>query len=500
VPGAGTPLRVRSGLGWTAAQSWGTQLLSLAVFVVLARLVSPAAFGVVAMANVFVQLMQIAVDQGLTSALVQRDELEDDHLHTAFWMNTGAGAFLTLAGMAAAGPIAALYGEPALVPVLRILSFGFLITSLGAVHEALLTRGLRFKALAARSLSASVLGGVAGIGVALWRPGPEALVVQALTGSAVGAALLWLNSGWRPRLRFSRERYRDIAAFGGSVLGMRLMNFLSRRSDDLLIGFFLGAAALGYYAIAYKILKVFVDMFTKIVSRVALPALSRMQAEPERLREAVARAVQLSGFVAFPVFVACGVLAGQIVPVVFGPHWLPSIPVMRVLVWMGVLQAVVLILQQAMVASGHPGRAFRFMMVNTALTLAAFGVGVKYGIVAVALAYTVTAYATSPWYFALVHRTLGVSPGVLAARLRTPAIAAVALAVCAGGVVRLVAGQLSPAATLALGAGAGAAAYLAVAGALEWRAVAEFRRRRHASRRVQASRPADAGDPAPAPR
>lgn len=471
------------GLLWTAANSWSVQAINLGVFVLLARLLEPSAFGLVAMAGVFVHIFNILVDQGLPSALIQREELEPEHSDTAFWLVLCFGCVLTAAGILLSHPIARAFRTPELQPIVALLAWNFLIHAFSSVQQALLSRAFQFKLLALRSFGAAVVGGAVAVVLALMGFGPRALVAQVLATSLAGVVLLWSVAGWRPRLRFSRRHARELLGFGVNVVGIRLLNATSRRSDDLLIGYFLGPVALGYYTIAYKIFKVMVEVFTKIVSRVALPAFASVQADHARASAMFCQAVKLSSLLSFPMFVGVGVLAPELVPVMFGERWMASVPVMQVLSLMGMLQAVHLVTNQAIIGMGRPGWAFRFLLVTTVLSVGAFVLVVPWGIVAVAAAYTAVGYLLFPVYLSMLRRLLGLAFGTFFRQLRSAVVGCLGMGAAmlavqhfAGPVLR--SADAPRALLIAAAAAAGALVYVALVLRLEPAILGRWRRPR----------------------
>jgi PST family polysaccharide transporter len=193
---AATELRAAAarGVGWSALQASASRLLSAVVFVLLARLLEPDAFGVVAVASVFVAFMTVLVDQGFSQALVQRPSLDREHLDTAFWANLAASAVVVALVVGAAGPVADLFDEPDLAPILRALSLALVASALGGVPTALLRRRLAFASLALRGLLSVAAGGVAGVAAALAGFGAWSLVIQLVVQAGVETAVVWSAS------------------------------------------------------------------------------------------------------------------------------------------------------------------------------------------------------------------------------------------------------------------------------------------------------------------
>ncbi len=390
--------KAAQGVFWSVIQKWGRAGISVVTFIILSRLLDPEAFGLVALATVFTTFVEIFLDQGFSAAIVQRAELEPDHLDTAFWINILTGLFMTVGGIAASGLIAGFFDEPRLAPVLRLLSITFLISALSSTQVAILQRRLAFKSLAVRSLTATTVGGVVGLGMAFTGFGVWSLVGQDIASGLAGVVVLWRSSDWRPGLNVSARHYKEMFTFGVSVVGNNALNILLRRSDDLLIGYYLGPTLLGFYTIGYQLLLVIIRLVTEVTNTVAFPAFSRLQREPERMRRAFYSVTQYTSLLAFPIFIGLAVLAPELVPAFFGEKWAPSIPVMQILAMIGILQSVFFFNASVIRASGKPLWEFGIMLLNTVFNVLGFLVAVRSGrgIVAVAASFVIVSYLVAP--------------------------------------------------------------------------------------------------------
>lgn len=395
---------------WGLAQKWGYHAVRLLVFVVLARLLDPASFGVVALAGVFVLLGEMLVDQGFADALVQRTAVGPAHLDSAFWASFAIGVMLTAGCVLFAGPLAAVFDEPRLAPVLRALGPVLLITSLSRTHEALLRRELAFKRIAKISLASVAVGGAAGLWLAMLGYGVWALVAQLLVQRLVQLPCLWFSVAWRPRLRFSLPHFRALARFGVNVVGINLLNVANRQADHLLIGYFLGSTALGYYTVGYRLIRILLDLLPQAIMPVAFSAFSRLKAEPVRLREAFYEATRVMALGAFPAFCGLALLAPAVTEVVFGPQWAPSASVMQVLTAIAALQSISLLCPAALKALGRPQWVLLITAANAVANVAAFAIAVHWGIVAVAAAYAVRGYLLWPLTWTALDRLVSLSP------------------------------------------------------------------------------------------
>lgn len=401
--------RAIRGAMWSAVEKWGAQIASTAIFLLLARLLGTKAFGLIALASVFLAFMQIFLDQGFAQAIVQRDELEPEHLDTAFWTSVLTGVLFVLLVFAGAGWVAVFYKEPSLAPIIRWMSLSFLFSGLSSVQTALLQRNMQFKVLAARSLVATVACGIAGIGAAFLGMGVWSLVVKEIVFGFSGAVLLWGTSSWRPGFHFSVPHFKDLFAFGIHIIGFNFLAFFNQRSDDLLIGYFLGAVALGYYSVAYRLLLIMINLLASVTAQVALPAFSRLQKDKERMRNAFYRVTRYTSLVSFPAFLGMAALAPELIQVMFGNKWLLSVPVMQVLALIGILQSVQYFTGTVILAMNKPLWRLRVMLLLTIINTIGFAIAVRWGINAVAISYVVCGYAFSPVYLILVQKLIGIN-------------------------------------------------------------------------------------------
>jgi len=450
--------RAARGLGWSLVERWGNEFLAIGIFAVLSRQLEPQAFGLVALAGVVIDFLRRVVDGGFAEAVVQRGELDQEHLDTAFWTGLVTGAVLAAVLVALAGPIAAAFGEPELAPVLRWLSLAFVVRGLSSTQQALLIRSLRFRQLAARTLVAELAAGTVAISLALAGYGVWALVGQSLAAGAFGVLTLWSVSRWRPGLAFRWRHFRELSLFGANIVGFKLLNVISQRADAFLIGSFLGTVALGYYSVAIRIFHAITKILTGVMNAVAFPVFSRLQGEPERMRRAFYEATQLTSLVTLPAFLGLAAIAPDAIPFAFGAQWEPSVPVMRVLAGVGILQSLTQFNGSVLKAVGKPSWRLGIAVLQTAATCLAIFAVVRSGITAVAIASLAVGVALYPLGFWAVRRTIGVEPGRYAAQFAGPLLAA-ALCVAAALGARLAAESLAVPLRIALAMAAGAAAY-----------------------------------------
>jgi O-antigen/teichoic acid export membrane protein len=396
--------KAAKGIVWSVVQKWGREGLSFITFTILARLLAPDAFGLVTLAYVYIEFIEIFMDIGFSAAIVQRTDLEREHLNTAFWMTVSVGAVIALSTVAAAGSIATLFSEPRLASVLKWLSIDFILTSLSNTQMAILQRDLAFKSLAARSMAARITGGIAGVSMAVAGFGVWSLVGQKLVSGAAGVIVLWRASDWQPGFKVSKEHYKDLFNFGVSVAGNNILKNLTQHSDDFLIGYFLGPTLLGYYTIGYKLLLIVIRLVTGIINAVAFPTFSRLQQNPKKLLKGFYKVTQYTSLLAFPVFMGLAILAPQLVPALFGSQWTPSVPVMQVLALIGILQSVTAFNGSVLRASGKPSWELGIMSLTAVCSVIGFLLSVHWGIVAVATSYVIVGYLLAPVSYLAIRK------------------------------------------------------------------------------------------------
>ena len=385
-----------TGLIWSIIQNSGTQVFSLIIFLLLARLLTPETFGLIALANVFLAFVKIFLDQGFAKALIQRENIEPEHLDAAFWSQVGCGILLTTITFLSAGLVSEAFDQPKLIPVLQSLSLIFVFNSVIQVHNALLNRKFAFKISAMRSLLSTIISGVVGIVMAFAGYGVWSLVALNLTAVIVSVFVLWGTVDWRPHLRFSVKHFKELYSFGVYLLASKFIKFFEKRTDNLLIGYFLGEVALGYYAIAYRILEVMTDLLVKTVDKVALPTFSRLQTEPESFRQLFYKVTQFTSLIAFPTYFGVIIFAPELIVTLFGDKWIPATEAMQILSLEGILLAVTRFHNSVLMSMGKPSWIVRIHILNAVINSIACLIAVRWGITAVALAYVISSYLVFP--------------------------------------------------------------------------------------------------------
>ena len=422
--------QVFRGIAWKIASQLVRQGSRAIVAIILARLLAPHDFGLAAMVVVLSGLVLIFSDLALGAALVQRRNLTEKDRSTVFWTSLVAGVVFTLVGVGCSGLVADFYGEPGVQPLFAALSLSFFITALATVQSALLTREMDFRSLELRQIAGTLVGAVVGITAAVMGLGAWAIIAQQLTIACVSTILLWRFCEWKPRFRYSWASFRDLGAFGGRVFGTRLLFYANRSADVLLIGRFLGAAAVGAYSIAYSVILFPFNQIAGPIQEVLYPAFSKMQDDPGRMAAVWIGVNRVVGAVTIPSLVGLVIVAPDFVTVILGNKWDAAVPVMQILAWVGLLQSLQRLNSSILEARNRTKTLFRYSIIVLVASLVGFIGGLHWGIVGVAIGYAISSTIVEPYYSWLTARALDTSLWTFVRGLSGVVIASAVMGVC----------------------------------------------------------------------
>jgi teichuronic acid exporter len=333
---AGLRSRSIAALGWSAIDVAGRQGIQFVVMLILARLLSPAEFGLLGMLSLFIALASSFVDSGFGSALIQRKEITEADKSSVFLFNAAMGALMALTISSAAPWIAGFYREPILLPLTRLMALNLFIGSFGAVQVALLTRDLDFRTPCKAGIVAMVVSGVVAVWMA-WRGyGVWSLAAQSVIYATVSTGLICVLCPWKPRLQFRIDSLRSLFGFGSRVLASGLLNTFFDRIQLTVIGKAFSAVELGYYTRAYSTQQFPVSALSAVVSRVTFPVFSQLSGDQDSLRSGVRRALVSLMVPTLPMMIGLAVVARPLVVILLGEKWLPCVPYLQVLSIAGV--------------------------------------------------------------------------------------------------------------------------------------------------------------------
>ncbi|MFO1205666.1 MAG: MOP flippase family protein [Burkholderiales bacterium] len=399
--------RAVSNARWIAVSrvvSIGVQLLSLAW---LSRLLTPADYGLVAMAMVVTNLATLVRDMGMTQALIQRESLSDETILTSFWFTVGVGLALG-AIVALASPLAALaFDAPGVTGILCLLAISFPVLGSTTVHQALLERESRFPLLARIAAVSSVAGLTVGVTAAYLGAGAYSLALNSLTVALVSSCQLWLAAPLSPRWLWSSHEFRGIRQFSDYLVGFNLINYFSLNADSMIIGRFLGAGSLGLYSLAYRIVDFPVNNLTFVASSALFPVMSRQQAVPEEMANLYLRTLAMIAFITAPMMAGLIVVREPFIEVVLGRKWLGMSDVLMWLSAVGFVNSLTCTTGSVLMARGRTNYLLYLGIVGVVLQVPAFVIGLKWGVEGVAAGHLVASAITAAIAFTVVLRVLG---------------------------------------------------------------------------------------------
>jgi len=437
---------VLGGAMWKGASHIVAEGSRVVVAIILARLLTPAEYGIAGMALVVASFVGNFADPSLSAALIQRPTITERDRSTVFWTALALGGTLTLAGIASAGLVADFFGEPQVKNIFIVTSLCFVLSSLSVAPRALLVRRLSYRTLEIREMTSRVIGGITAVVVAFAGFGPWAVVSNFVATTAVSTLLLWLLIDWRPRLIYSGESLRTLGGFSTKVFSSSMLAWGNLNLDNVLVGRALGSAALGAYSLAYNVMFLPITRIGRPLSDVLSPAYSRIQTDRERLERAWLRGKRMVVLLVAPGFLSILVTAPDLVQVVFGAKWDASVVPLQLLCVAGLAHSLGMLNWGVLSASGKGGSLLRLTILTSFVTWTSFVIGLEWGIVGVA-----AAYATARWILVLPEAwitsravSFAFKPTLLAGGAIIP-LGVAAAAVAFGIRELLVAGDVAPA-------------------------------------------------------
>ena len=357
------------GVFWSLAENIGVLGINFLAFLILARLLDKAAFGLVALAMAYILFLELFVRTATVEVIIQRKDLSDIEKHTAFWTAAILGALALLISIALAPYAARFSGEAQLENILYWLSLGIIPMCLSGVQNGLMVRDIRFKGLAARHILASSSSVIVAIACAFNGFGVWSLVAQLLTYRVADFLALYWVTRWFPKLRFSWSAFKDMSDYGWKIMGGNVAYFAGSQLDRVIIGHFLGVTTLGVYVVGQKLTEVLYMMMNGVVGRVALTSFSRIQTDPQRLKQACLSVGQLTAITAIPVFMFLAITAMDVIHIVFGDKWADSANVTRILAAAGIARISFVYLVPALKAKGMAGRVMVAIVLQAATSV-----------------------------------------------------------------------------------------------------------------------------------
>ncbi len=315
---------------WRFAERCGAQAVTFIVSIVLARILVPAEYGTVALVTVFTTILQVFVDSGLGTALIQKKEADDLDFSSVFYFNFAVCLILYAAMFLAAPYIAIFYNDLSLTKVVRVISLTIVISGVKGIQQAYVSRKMLFKKFFFSTIGGTIFSAFIGISLAYTGFGVWALVAQQLSNTAIDTMILWLTVKWRPKRSFSWKRLKSLLSFGWKLLVSSLLDTCYNNLRNLIIGKMYSASELAFYNQGDKFPKVIVSNINTSIDSVLLPTMSNVQDEKERVKQMTRRAIKTSTYAMAPLMMGLAFCAEPIVKLVLTDKWLPCVPFLRI--------------------------------------------------------------------------------------------------------------------------------------------------------------------------
>ncbi|MGB9627198.1 MAG: MOP flippase family protein [Thermodesulfobacteriota bacterium] len=378
-----------SSVRWSSIAQIGKQFMQWVTTLVLTQQLSPNDFGLISMALVVTGFISLFNNLGTSAAIIQKDFLSEALLSSLFWINLVFG-LLSMVLIILVAPIASyIYHEPRVIPILRVLSFSFLISGLSIIQQALFERDLAFQRLAKIELVAVTSGSVVGIVLAFLGASVWSLVFQTLVTGTIITILLWTFSEWKPRFIFCWKDVKSVSRYSLNLFGFHIFNYFSRNADYLLIGRFLGAQNLGYYTIAYRIMFYPIQTISSVIGRVMFPVYSQIQNDNIQFRNIYLSVTASIAVFTFPIMVGLWGISRLFTITLLGSKWEPIIYLLKILAPVGMVQSIITTVGTIYQAKGRTDWMLRLGIVVGFSTIIAFVIGLKWGITGIAISYAI---------------------------------------------------------------------------------------------------------------
>ncbi len=390
-----------SGVKWTSFSTVLTTGLQFIQLAVLARLLSPEAFGLMAMIMVVLGFAQAYADMGISNAIIHRQDATKEQLSSLYWLNILAGVIVFLLLLLLTPPVVLFFGEPRLTELMHWATLIFLITPLGQQFQILLQKELQFRTLAIIDITATFIGTITTIVTALMGQGVFSIIWGQL-GNTLIKTLMLAGIGWKrwpPKLRFKYVDLHGYLGFGLYQMGEKSINYFSANIDYLLIGRFLGSEILGVYTIAYQLVILPLQKINPVLTRVAFPIFAKKQNDNPALRRGFVEITKLLLLVVSPLLIGMVIVAPIAIPVVLGNQWVDAVILVQILAIIGILKTLGNPVGSIWLAKGRADLGFKWNIFVATTNLIVFWLLVKQGVLAIAWAYVILSFI----YFVLIR-------------------------------------------------------------------------------------------------
>lgn len=380
------------GLFWLLIDKLGSSTVNFAITIILARLLLPEDFGLVAMVMIFFELSSTFIESGFFPALVREKEITEKDKSTTFTFNLVTSVIVYSALFAAAPGISVLFEEEALTLIVRIMGLNLIIYAFSIIQRAHLTQQIDFKTQTKVRFVAVVISGSVAIFFALSGWGVWSLIIKILLMAFIDTTLLWVVRPWKPNLKVHKDSFKKLFGFGYKILLSSLLDKFYQQIYKLLIGKFFSSATLGFYTQAANFSNIMINTLFRTLEKVTYPVLAKLQDSKTRLKSGYRKVIKLSSFVIIPSMIVLGVLAKPLIFLLMGEKWLPAVPFLQLLCLSGLTYHFSQINLNMLLVLGRSDLGLKLEIIKKVMITIAIVVGIQFGIFGLVIGEVVAAY------------------------------------------------------------------------------------------------------------
>lgn len=380
---------ITDSISWSLAGQLSKRGLYVLFAIWLANILGPESFGLVAMAGSFIGFASVFSDMGLSMALIQDQKSGEQQYQSVFMINLFLGVLLTVLVAATSPLIAAFYGDDRLLPLTLMLSLTFILGAPNFIQLMILRKALEFRIIAIAETISTLLSGLVAIFLAYRGAGVYAIIIQTLLYKLLFILVLWNYSQWRPTFSFKRGGLKKMFQFSAYNMGTEIMEFIAKNIDNILIGRYIGSAALGMYDYAYKVMLSPNIFISSAISSVLFPAFSKIKEDKEAIKKMFLKAQRILVLINVPAMLGLMVLAEEFILSILGEAWLEMTTVLQILAFVGAQKSIGALLNNLYMSMGRTDLSFKYGTMFRLLLIVSILAGLPWGIEGVALAYAI---------------------------------------------------------------------------------------------------------------
>lgn len=397
------------GVMWSAIERFSVQGIQFVLTIIIARLVSPSDYGLIAMLGIFLAIAQTFIDSGFSNALMQKQDRTEKDFSTVFYFNIIVGVFVYLLLYLCSSYVAIFYNEPKLDSITKIVGFNLVISSFSVVQRAKLTIALNFKLQAIASLIAVVASGGLGVYMAYVGYGVWAIVLQTLLNNFLNTLLLWILARWIPQICFSWKSFRVLFGFGSKLLLSGILHTTYTNLYSIVIGKQFSSIELGYYNRAYSIAYFPSNNISSILTRAIYPIQCSIQDDNERLRNSFLQYLRVAVYVIFPLMIGLCLLAEPLVLLILTNKWMHMVPLLKIMCIAYMWDPVMMINHNILTAKGHSGYFLKAEILKKITAVAILIVTIPFGIEIMCMGLIFYAFSDIFIISRFVYKVVGVT-------------------------------------------------------------------------------------------